>query len=181
MKVIEKKSFLAYAGLPVITAALLILHPLNTDAFLLLRYEVLSVFGYIIAVNDIKTKRIANPVVLMMLAAWLIMMLPKLFFDTPAAVTLLVDSVFGFAVSAVLFLLVYLISNKGLGGGDVKFMAVSGLYLGFSVSLSAILIGTVLAALTGLTLILLKTITPKETIPLAPFLYTGMLITIFFT
>jgi prepilin signal peptidase PulO-like enzyme (type II secretory pathway) len=57
-------------------------------------------------------------------------------------------------------------------------MAGAGLYLGFSGIIPSMLYGTVLAALTGLALMLLRKIGRKDTIPLAPFLYVGMLITV---
>jgi len=58
-------------------------------------------------------------------------------------------------------------------------MAAAGLYLGFSETVPAILYGTVLAALVGLVLILLKKIGRKDTMPLAPFLFAGIIITVF--
>ena len=179
MRTLNIKSVLPYAGLPAIVAALLLAHTGRADAYLLLRFELLAVFGYLAAVSDVKTRQISNGLVMMMLATWAIIMTPKLFLDTDSALNMLGDSVLGLAAAGGLFLIVYLISRKGLGGGDVKFMAVSGLYLGFNGSLSAIFCGTVLAALTGLALILNKKITRKDTIPLAPFLYAGMLITLF--
>ena len=76
-------------------------------------------------------------------------------------------------------MLIYIISRNGLGGGDVKFMAVAGLYLGFSGTVPAILYGTLLAAFTGLVLIVLKKLGRKDTMPLVPFLFVGIMITIF--
>ena len=58
-----------------------------------------------------------------------------------------------------------------LGGGDVKFVAAAGLFLGFARIIPATLYGTILAALTGLALIALKKIGRKDKMPLAPFLY----------
>ena len=173
------KSALPYTGLPVVVTALLITHIGRTDAFILLFLGAIVIFGYVAAIYDAKTKRIPNRLVLAMLAAWVIIITPMLFLDTITAMASLVNSALGFAVSGGLFLLVYFISRKGLGGGDVKFMAVSGLYLGFDRALAAMLCGTVLAALSGLTLILLKKIARKDTIPLAPFLYIGMLIALY--
>ena len=72
-----------------------------------------------------------------------------------------------------------MVSRKGLGGGDVKLMAVSGLYLGAGSVLPAMLYGSVLAAVTAGVLIALKKIGRKDAIPLVPFLYAGMLITVF--
>jgi len=173
------KAALPYAGLPAILAAALILRAGNTEAFILLRLGLIVIFGYIASILDWKAKRIPNGLVLAMLAAWVLVMTPKLFLDTETAVTLLVDSALGLAAGGGMFLLVYLISRKGLGGGDVKFMAAAGLYLGYGGAIPAMLYGTILAALVGLTLIALKKIGRKDMIPLAPFLYAGILAVIF--
>ena len=170
---------LPYIGLPIIVAALLFVRLTRTEPFNLLLYELIIVFGYAAAILDLKTKRIPNSIVLAMFAAWVFTMTPMLFVDTGAAVALLKDSALGLAIGGGLFLLVYMISRKGLGGGDVKFMAVTGLYLGFGGILPVMFCGTVLAAITGLALIMLKKIGRKDAMPLAPFLYIGILITVF--
>ena len=168
-----------YTGMPVLATAFLLLSAGVLDPFIVLRFELLIVFGYIAAAIDLRTRRIPNSLVLLMLASWILVMIPRLFYDTDMAVALFVDSAVGFAIGGVIFLLVYFISRKGLGGGDVKFMAVVGLYLGSAGILPAMLCGTVLAALTALMLILLKRISKKDAIPLSPFLYAGILVTVF--
>ena len=174
------KFLLPYAGIPAIGAALLLLYAGKADSFILLWCELIIVFGYIAAISDLKSKKIPNSLILSMIAAWAITMVPKLLMDIDAAVVLLKDAAFGFLIGGGLFLLVYIISRKGLGGGDVKFMAASGLFIGFAGTLSAMLYGTVLAALAGLALLLLKKLGRKDAMPLAPFLYIGMLIAIFY-
>lgn len=174
------KLILPYIGIPVIGSALLIIYAGQIDAFLLLLFELIIVFGYVAAVIDIKTRHIHNNLVLAMLVAWVLIMMPKLFLDIDTAVALLLDAVLGFVVGGGSFLLIYMISRKGLGGGDVKFIAAAGLYIGLSGVLSAILYGTMAAALTALILLLLKKIGRKDSIPLAPFLYIGILITVFY-
>ncbi len=115
-----------------------------------------------------------------MFCGWVITMVPKLVIDTDAALLLLNDSIMGFTIGGGLFLLVYLISHKGLGGGDVKYMAISGLYIGFAGILSAMLYGTLLAALVGIALLVMKKIGRKDSMPLIPFLYIGILISVFY-
>ena len=172
------KPALPYSGLPAVFAAACIIRAGNTEAFIMLRLLMIVVFGYIASVLDMKTKRIPNELVLAMFAAWVLAMTPKLFLDTGTAVTLFADSALGLALGGGMFLLVYLISRKGLGGGDVKFMAAAGLYLGFNGAIPAMLYGTILAALTGIILIATKKIGRKDMIPLAPFLYIGILIVV---
>lgn len=180
MTVRKLTPYLPYAGIPFIGIALAIIWLGGADAFSLLNYSLIIIFGYIAAILDLKSKKIPNKLTVAMFAAWLMIMTPKLFLDTNNAVATLLDSALGFALAGGLFILVYLISRKGLGGGDVKFMAAAGVFLGFGKIIPATLYGSILAALTALTLILLKKIKSKDTIPLIPFLYVGILLTIFF-
>ena len=107
----------------------------------------------------------------------MLIMIPQLFLHTQQTLLLMLDGMIGAVLGGGLFLLVYFISRKGLGGGDVKLMAASGLYLGVSRILPAMLYGSVLAALVGLSLVLFKKIGRRDTIALAPFLFVGMLVT----
>ena len=173
-------SKLPFMVLPVVMVTVYLLHVGRIDVFTLLKYEIIAVFGYIAAVGDIKTKHIPNTLVLAMLAVWVCVAAFHLLFDTHSAIPMIINSLLGFAVSGTMFLLVYLLSRKGLGGGDVKFMAAAGLYLGAGGSLTAIFIGTTLAALVGLALVLLKKLGRKDAFPLVPFLYAGILVTILF-
>ena len=174
------KLILPYIGIPIITIALFFIQLGHIDIFILLLFELITVFGYVSTVIDIKSKRISNNLILAMIGTWILMIIPKLLLDIDSTVIFLKDSVFGFLIGGGIFLVVYLISRKGLGGGDVKFMAAAGLYLGFERTLSAMLYGTVLAGLAGLMLLLLKKLGRKDTMPLAPFLYIGILITVFY-
>ena len=174
------KSILPFVILPVILAAVFILQAGRLGAFTLLKYEIIATFGYIAAVGDIKTKHIPNSLILLMFAVWVCVMAFHVLFDIHSAIPMIINSLLGLTISGIMFLVVYLLSRKGLGGGDVKFMAAAGLYLGAGGSLSAIFIGTTLAALVGLTLVLLKKIGRKDAFPLVPFLYTGILVTILF-
>ena len=181
MLLTKLKSTWPYAGLPILAIALLLVRAGRTEPIIMLEYELIIVFGYVAAVFDLKTRKIPNRLILAMLAAWAITITPMLFVYTEAMIGYLKEAVLGLAISGGLFLLVYLISRKGLGGGDVKFMAVVGLYLGFGGAIPVMLYGTILAALTGLVLILLKKIERKDSIPLAPFLFAGIIITVFFS
>lgn len=163
----------------IILSAWVILFAGALSAFTLIRTAMLIILSYIAMVIDIKTKQIPNVLIIIMITGWLLLITPMLFIDTEHGIKFLVDSIYGLLLGGGLFLLVYLLSRKGLGGGDVKFMSAAGLYLGFSGTIPAILFGTIIAALTGLVLILLKKINRKDSIPLAPFLFIGIIITVF--
>lgn len=175
----NRKWLLACIGIPVLMVLLFLLQWKQIDPFLLLRKEILLCIGYIAALSDLREKRIPNKLVLVLLAAWVLSLLPQIFLNIDIIPAVLKNGLLGFAVSGVLFLLVYLVSRQGLGGGDVKLMAVAGLYLGLYGALPAILYGSILAALFSLILMAAKKLGRKDTIPLVPFLYLGILIVLF--
>jgi len=143
----------------------------------LFRFTMLILLSYIAMIIDIKTKQIPNILVLIMIIAWLLLVVPVMFYDTGYGINMLLNSLLGLLAGGGIFLLVYIISRRGLGGGDVKFMAAAGLFLGFPETIPAIFYGTVFAAVTGLILILIKKLNRKETMPLVPFLFIGIMIT----
>lgn len=174
------RQLVPYSGIPLLAIALLFVRWPDLDRFTLLQYELLLVIGYLIAIKDTRDKSIPNRMILALLVCWLFTIFPQLVVDIEIGLDRLINAVIGFLIGGGLFLLVYLISKNGLGGGDVKLMAVVGLYLGMNGVLPAMLYGSILAAVFGLVLILLKKIGRKDTIPLVPFLYVGILIAIFF-
>jgi len=179
MKLIERKYALYCAGLMAVLSVWLITGIGEVSGFSLVSTMLLLILSYVAMVFDINTKRIPNKLVSIMIAGWLLLMVTVVLYNAENALGLLTDSMSGFLTGGGLFLLVYFISRKGLGGGDVKFMAAAGLYLGFAGTIPAILYGTVLAALTGLILICLRKIGRKDTMPLVPFLFIGIVITVF--
>ena len=180
MKKADWKALLPYVGIPAVGIALWLVRMGRAELLALLMDELLLVFGYVVAVQDIKEKRVPNKLIGAMLLGWVLIIFPQLLLQTTQTVRILIQSGIGFLLGGTLFLLVYFISRKGLGGGDVKFMAAAGLYLGFYRVLSAMLYGAVLLAVVGGVLILLKKIGRKDTLPFIPFLYIGMLPAVFF-
>ena len=150
-----------------------------------IRWKALAPYGALpllllaMALGDLREKRVPNRLVAAMASAWVVIVVPQLFLHTEQTLYLVFSGVAGFLLAGIVFLAVYLISRRGLGGGDVKLMAVAGLYLGFGGVLPAMLYGSVLSALTALVLIARKKIKPRDSIPLVPFLYVGMMLTMF--
>ncbi len=175
-----KRSWLIYAGLPILCVLTPLIARERADTVRMLIRELALIFGYVASVTDITEHRVPNKLVLAILGAWGAVMIPQLFYRTDEAAVMLLDAVLGAVSAGGLFLLVYFVSRKGLGGGDVKLMTVMGLYFGLSNIMTVMLIGSVAAALVGLILIAFKKIGPKDSIPLVPFLYAGMVVTVFF-
>jgi len=178
MNLNKKKKMIFIAGFLVSSLVWVLFYAVREtpQVFSLLISAVLITFSYTAMIFDINTKQIPNRIIVLMITAWVLIISIMMFFDINLAIKTLTDSALGFLLGGGLFFLVYLLSRKGLGGGDVKFMAAAGLYLGFNATVPAILYGTILAALTGSTLILLKKLDRKDTMPLIPFLFAGIMI-----
>ena len=120
-----------------------------------------------------------NLLLLVMLAAWVLWAAALALVRWELLLRLLLPSLVGGLVLSGAALLVYLLSRKGLGGGDVKFLAAAGLYLTVGPGLTAVILGTLLSALTALVLMALRKLSVKDAIPLIPFLYVGILVVLF--
>lgn len=132
-----------------------------------------------LAVVDYQMKLIPN----LMLAAlglfWTAVTGLSLILDVEEGFALLCRSLAGAAVGGLIFLLCYLISRGQLGAGDVKLAFILGLYLTGERIMGCILYGSLLCCLYSVLQLFRRRITVKDGVPMAPFLYLGVLITIF--
>lgn len=97
----------------------------------------------------------------------------------------LLDSVLGLLLGGgVLFALAwispYLFGKEGMGGGDIKLLAMIGAFLGWKPVLLTMLIGAILGAIIGVALIALKVLRRDQYLPFGPFLAFGAIISMFF-
>lgn len=86
---------------------------------------------------------------------------------------LLVQNIIGFFAASVPLFLIGVLSQGGMGGGDVKLMAVCGLILGWQRVLLAVGLAAVLGTLVMLPIHLIKRKARKDTIAFGPFLAAG--------
>jgi len=92
------------------------------------------------------------------------------------------NAVLGVLLGGGLFLLmavlsVVILKRGGMGGGDIKLIAMIGAFLGWKAVLVTIFLGAVLGAFVGIVLILLRRQGRKEPVPFGPFLAIGALLT----
>jgi prepilin signal peptidase PulO-like enzyme (type II secretory pathway) len=85
----------------------------------------------------------------------------------------------GFLTGGGLFYAIALLSRNGMGGGDVKLMAVLGLGAGWPYVIVVVLLSFVLGAVTDLVLLALKLTTRKSPLAFAPFLSLAFLLSTF--
>lgn len=108
------------------------------------------------------------------------LVLGPLVFGTP-----FLDSVIGVLAGGGLLLGVGVLGSmalgkEGMGGGDVKLMAMVGAFLGWKMALVSIFIGASLGSFVGVPLILFKVMDRGTMIPFGPFLAVGSAVALFF-
>ena len=175
----NSKNLLPYAAIPVIVVIYFIFKYSSDDIVAIMRSVSLISFGYVAAYLDLKTRKVPNKLVLTMLAVWLVLMAIYVVIDIGAAIDVLIQSAISGVAAGGFFLAIYFISRKGIGGGDVKLIAVMGLFMTFSTLMAMLFLSSLLSALVSAVLLITKRATMKTSIPLVPFLYFGTLITIF--
>ena len=83
------------------------------------------------------------------------------------------SSVLGMFLGGGLFFLVAVLSRGGMGGGDIKLVAMIGAFLGWQAVFVTIFFGALSGAMVGIGLMLLKKKGRKDPIPFGPFLALG--------
>ncbi len=109
--------------------------------------------------------------------------LPGIVIGLLAASTVLppgfISALAGLLLGGGLFYLVAVVSPGGMGGGDIKLIAMIGAFLGWQDVLLTILIGAFAGSLVGLFLILCKGKGRKYPVPFGPFLALGAVASLF--
>ena len=97
----------------------------------------------------------------------------------------LIDALLGVAIGGgILWALAwaspYLFGKEGMGGGDIKLLAMIGAFLGWKPALLTIMIGSLTGSVIGISLIALRVMKRDEYVPFGPFLVLGAVISMFF-
>ncbi len=82
-------------------------------------------------------------------------------------------SIIGLLVGGGLFFLIALLSRGGMGGGDIKLMAMIGTFVGWPGVAVTTMIGSTLGAIIGIALMIMGKKGRKSQIPFGPFLVIG--------
>jgi leader peptidase (prepilin peptidase)/N-methyltransferase len=85
-------------------------------------------------------------------------------------------SLLGLLGGGTLFYLIAVVSKGGMGGGDIKLIAMIGAFLGWQGALFTIFSGALLGSLVGVTLMLLGKKGRKDKVPFGPFLSCGAIL-----
>lgn len=142
----------------------------------MLKYLIYALFIAIllaISIHDIKYKKIPDKLIVLL---GITAILSAVFTDDVSITSRLI----GMILISVLLIIIRIFSKGGIGGGDIKLMAVSGLLLGADCILHAVFFGAVLSVIVILVLLGFRKINRKSKIAFGPFLSIGIITTILF-
>lgn len=137
-------------------------------------YSILTCVLLVITFIDYDTMTIPNGIVVFCLIVGFV----KLCFEFNTGG--LLDSLYGFVAGGGVFLLIYFVSGGRMGGGDIKLMAVLGLWLGLRNIMLTMLIAFNVGAVISLILIGAGIKGRKDMIPFGPFIGIGAYIAILY-
>jgi leader peptidase (prepilin peptidase)/N-methyltransferase len=140
----------------------------------------LACVGVALAIIDIQHKRLPDALTLPSYPVALVL-LGLAALGTANGGGHLLGALIGMAAVGLFYLVLALISPAGMGLGDVKLAGLIGLYLGWlgaAVTVAGVLAGYLLAAATGIGLLMTRRATRKSQIPFGPFMLAGTLIVI---
>lgn len=171
----EKKYQILLAVLIVVMAGLFFLlkYVYMYNLIKTIRYLILLPFLFVIAIIDAREMRIPNRILFIMILVRMIIFIAEFMIYRDSALTLFINSLAGGAAAGGLFGLCYIVSRKSIGAGDVKLLAVCGLFLGFSAIVGAIIMISLCALIYGIAGMILKKNGLKDSIPFGPFVLIG--------
>ena len=140
------------------------------------RYLVVAQALFVIAWIDFKEKHIYNKHLLMLLGIRTVLLVLECIFYPDYWISILTSSLMGMLIGFGIFGLCYLISKGGIGAGDVKLIAVLGMYLGSSVIMPVLIITVIAAAVYCVIGLAMKKMTLKAEMPFGPFVLIGTVI-----
>lgn len=134
----------------------------------------LSIIGYI----DARERIVPNSLIGIGLLFWLVLILLDIFVGgTPWLQLLAFSGIGGIVCGGVLFVIA-LIAKSALGMGDVKLFLVLGLLYGLTDAYGILLFSVIAMGIVSIILLIAKKVTRKSTIPMAPFVIIGFLLSI---
>lgn len=133
----------------------------------------------VLSVTDIKKCIIPNKVLAVWFMIWILIVGIQMIFNIETGVAILFISLAGAVIGGIIFLLCYILSKGQMGAGDVKLVFVLGLYMTGQRIMGAVLYGALLCCAYSIIQMLRKKISIRDAVPMAPFIYMGMCITLF--
>lgn len=138
-----------------------------------IKYAVLSCLLIVITFVDLERQEIPDELILFGLIMGLL-------FNIFNIKTDMVPGIIGFILGGGAFLIIAMLTNGAMGGGDIKLMAVLGLFLGWKLIIIVAVISFILGGVVSFILITAKIKGRKDYIPFGPFIALAALAVIFY-
>lgn len=142
----------------------------------MLYYGVLLILLFLISIVDIRTCKIPNRYIII----GCIWATSFNVFDWGIGIIegLCGGIVGGAAILAISFISILLFKKAGMGGGDVKLMAMTGIFIGWKLTLLSILLAIYIAGLIFIILLITKKISKDDYLPFGPYLAIGTVLSL---
>ena len=134
--------------------------------------------GLAAMVVDLRYHRIPNVIPLILLAGRGITIAYEFLFLKEIAMTRLISSLLGCVLIFIVLFAISRIMHNGIGLGDVKLLSAIGFLGGMYSVCSILLLGLFSSCIFSIVLLVSKQKKVKDSIPFAPFIYVGIIITI---
>lgn len=169
------KQIVYYILAPVSCVGFVLMSQLFYEAEVVFTMKRLLVIGLLwpIAVSDYREFRIPNNLILLGLVFRAVLLLPEGIIYGKAMLQTLAGDAIAAVAMIVLCLVCMLLSQGSMGMGDLKLLAVMGLFLGVEGILYALFFSMFAAFVIAVVLLLTKKKERKDAIPFAPFILAG--------
>lgn len=175
-----QRSFRIYMAVNAVLAAALTAENMllfSAGAMKALRYAILLAALAVIAWIDRRSRRIPNRILLALATIRLFLLAVEWAVYPSMGLAVFLSSVGGGLLGGGLFLLCGFLSRGGMGMGDVKLLAVTGLFVGMGVVMTVIFLSVTVSAVYSAVQLLRKKTNLKDEIAFAPFVWIGLLLT----
>lgn len=128
----------------------------------------------LIAIIDLKIKRIPNKILLALLIFRFCGIIIESALGEASILNTVIFSVVGMLVGGFFMLTCMFISRGGIGAGDMKLYALVGFYFGLSGIIQVMFYSLLLAAVFSICMLISRKAKMKSTLPMAPFILSGL-------
>ncbi len=149
----------------------------HTDTFIsLFKLVLILTLLQSLALIDIKLKIIPNLLLGICLAVRLVLYIAEFILSRNGFIAIIKSDLIGFAFGFCLLLIISLITKQSIGFGDVKLFGIIGITLGMTCTFMTLFSASVISAVYGIALMIIKKKSGKTSMPFAPFIYLGYVV-----
>lgn len=126
------------------------------------------------ALTDLKRCRIPNRLIAAGIVSRSLIYVIELFLTGEHFTDILKNDALGFAIGFIMLFVIAVITKGGIGFGDVKLFGVIGLMAGSGGVFAVLFLSLLMSSISSVALMIAKRKTLKSSLPMAPFIYLGL-------